>query len=167
METVMTSWSRIGRIAAGAFAAALIYSPASAEILAAATRAANFFSSSTTDVVLQLKQNNAKVLRFTTTGPGKTLVKITFNSECMVAAARGTWLALRIEVDGVPADPYSGGTDFAFCTAIDATGNTWMSVSRQSLIKVPAGDHVVRVFARIAFGSGDWQLGDTSLVVEK
>jgi hypothetical protein len=165
METVMTSWSRIGRIAAGAFAAALIYSPASAEILAAATRAANFFSASTTDVVLQLKQNNAKVLRFKTTGPGKTLVKITFNSECVVAAARGIWLTLRIEVDGIPADP-AAGTDFAFCSAVDATGSTWMAVSRQSLIKVPAGDHVVRVIARL-LGTGNWQLGDTSLVVEK
>ena len=140
-------------------------SVAPAEILAGMARAANFFSSSTTDVAVPLRQNGATTVLFSTTGPGQTLVKITFNSECMVAAARGIWLTLRIAVDGVNADP-DAGADYAFCTSIDATGNTWMSVSRQSLIRVPAGSHVVRVFAK-ASGAASWQLGDTTLVVEK
>jgi hypothetical protein len=140
-------------------------SAASADILAAVARSANFFSSSTTDVAVPLRPNGSTSFKFTTTGPGKTLVKITFNSECTVAAPRGTWLTLRIEVDGVNADPASG-TDYAFCTAIDASGNTWMSVTRQSLIRVQAGEHVVKVFAS-AVAPASWQLGDTSLVVEK
>lgn len=165
----MTFLPKTVLIAVCALAATLAGSPASAEILAAIWRAQNFFSSSTVDVAIPIRPNGGTALRFTTTGPGSTLVKITFNSECMVAAARGTWLTLRIEVDGIPTHPAaaSGGADYAFCAAVDATGSTWMSVSRQSLISVPAGEHIVRVFARLPFGTGNWQLGDTSLVVEK
>ncbi|MPZ59549.1 MAG: hypothetical protein GEU91_24350 [Rhizobiales bacterium] len=162
----MTTWLKFGVIAAGALAAALACSPASAEILAATTTEAAFISTSMTDVAIPVRQNGVKVLKFTTTGPGKTLVKITYNAECVVLAPRGTYLSIRIEVDGVPTDPLAAGGDFAFCSAIDNAGATWMAVSRQSLSKVSRGEHLVRVFGRLN-GPGTWAVDDSSLVVER
>src|SRR5262249_41645081 len=79
---------------------------------------------------------------------------------------RGTRLKLRILVDGSEAEPVAG-TDFALCSAIDTGRQTWASVVRQSVLKVPAtGSHTVKVMARMLGGSGSWVLDDSSLVVQ-
>jgi hypothetical protein len=82
-----------------------------------------------------------------------------------VAAERGRWLNVRVLVDNIEANPASG-TDFAFCSAVDATGKTFASAVRQSIITVPAGAHTVRIKARLMGGAGTWWLDDSSLVVE-
>jgi hypothetical protein len=168
----MSFWPRTGFTAVGALAGALICSSASAEILAATTTIDAFVSTSVADVAIPLRPNGAKLLRFRTTGPGMTLVKITYNAECVVDDIRGAYVTIRIAVDGLPTNP-AAGVDFVFCSAIDDTGSvtgggTWMAVSRQSIIEVPAGSHIVRVFGHLRAGTGgQWRLDDSSLVVER
>ena len=90
-----------------------------------------------------------------------------YNAECVVTAARGTRLNVKILVDVNQADP-SVGADFSFCSAVDIDGKTWVSAVRQSVMKVPtAGTHVVTIVARLFGGAGSWRLDDSSLVVQR
>lgn len=168
----MTFSPKMILIAICALATTLACAPASAELLAAITRTDDFTSTSNVDVAIPLRPNGGTALRFTTTGPGMTLVRITYNAECVVDDIRGAYVTIRIAVDGLPTDP-AAGVDFVFCSAIDNTGSvtgggTWVAVSRQALIKVPAGVHTVRVFGHLRAGSGgQWRLDDSSLVVER
>ena len=121
-----------------------------------------FLSTSTSDVSVPVATSGATTLAFTTT---TQRVKITYNAECAVKAERGIWLSLRIEVDDVESNPASG-TDFALCSAVDATGYIFASAVRQSIITVPAGAHTVGIKARLIGGAGTWWVDDSSLVVE-
>jgi hypothetical protein len=137
-----------------------------APILASATRTTAFSSTSTTSVTVPLRNDGTKSLKFTTTVANQTVV-ITYNAECLVTAARGTWLSIKVLVDGTEANP-SSGTDFALCSAVDTTGQTWSSAVRQSVLKVPqSGDHTVVISARLLAGSGYWWLDDSSLVIQR
>jgi hypothetical protein len=137
--------------------------------LAAATRSGGFSGTSMSEIALPLKDNGAKALAFQTTRKNAR-VRITFNAVCRVIAPRGTWVSVRILVDGNEADPASG-VDCALCTAVSAsTRTTETGVLRQAVIRVPEpGKHVVRVLARLASSApatGLWFLDRTSLVVE-
>src|SRR5690554_5995821 len=113
----MTARQKIGFVSLGAFVAAVLAAPpATAEILAGVTNGNAFESTSATPVEVPLKDNGKTKVTFTTAGNGKTLVKITYNAECMVDGPRGTWLTLQIVVNGEPAAP-NVGIDYAFCTA--------------------------------------------------
>ena len=136
-----------------------------APILAAATRASAFASTSTASVPVPIRDDGTTSLKFATAAPNESVVVI-YNAECALAAARGTRLSIKIVVDGNEAEP-SSGTDFTFCSALDSSGNTWASPVRQSVLKVPlSGTHTVRVVARLVGGSGEWRLDDSSLVVQ-
>jgi hypothetical protein len=138
--------------------------PASAEILASITRPDDFVSDSAVDVLVPVRPNGGTFLKFTTTGSGVTQVMITYNAVCVVSQAGG-YLLLRILVDGAPANP-DDDADNIFCTSLPA-GLQWMNVSRQAMLKVPAGEHTVQVYARVAAGAGTWRLDNSSLVVQK
>jgi hypothetical protein len=142
-------------------------SPAHAgSILAYATRATAFSSSSLDATVMKLDDAGAKSLSFTTTSADEQIV-IVYNAECMVLADRGTWLSVKILVDGKEASPKSG-TDFALCSSVDATGAVWLGAARQSALTVAnAGAHEVKVIAHLEGNDGVWRLDDTSLVVQK
>jgi hypothetical protein len=136
--------------------------------LASAYRTTPFTSASHFPVAVALTNDGATSLVFVTTA--KALVKITYNAECVVTAPRGTWLGLRIMVDGIEANPASG-TDFAFCSSLDAEGKTWAAAVRQSVVKVGPGRHEVTIIGRPApqpaqTWTGSWRLDDSSLVVE-
>jgi hypothetical protein len=136
-----------------------------APILGSATRTAAFTSTSTAAVTVPLRDNGTKSLQFATTVANQT-VGIMYNAECAVVAARGTWLSVKILVDGIEAEP-SAGTDFSLCSAIDTDGQSWASAVRHSVLKVPlAGNHTVKISARLIGGSGAWALDDSSLVVQ-
>src|SRR5438105_2475933 len=136
-----------------------------APILASATRTDYFMSASTTSVPVPLRDNGSKSLQFATTVANQTVV-IIYNAECAVFAPRGTRLSIRILVDGAEAEP-SSGTDFALCSAVDTNGQTWASAVRQSGLKVPAaGNHIIKILAKLVGASGTWVLDDSSLVVQ-
>jgi hypothetical protein len=159
------------RLASRLIASAILFAAlggvdaSAAPILASATRTAAFLSTSTTPVSIPLRESGAKSLKFDTTVANQKVV-IIYNAECVVAAPRGSWLSISILVDGIEAEP-SSGTDFALCSAVDAGGQTWSSVVRQSALKVPAiGSHTVTILAHLLAGSGSWRLDDSSLVVQ-
>jgi hypothetical protein len=147
-------------LAINAFAASDAFA---SKYLAGTYSTIGFLGSSTSDLYVPVATSGATALAFTTTKTQR--LKITYNAECMVKAERGVWLSLRIEVDGVEANPASG-TDFAFCSAVDSAGNTFDSALRQSVITVPAGPHMVRIKGRLMGGPGTWWVDDSSLVVE-
>jgi hypothetical protein len=161
----MTHFLRITPFAAGLlFLAAEGGDASAAPILASATRASAFQSSSTSPVLVPLREDGGTSLTFHA-DLNQTVV-ITYNAECMVAASRGTWLSIKVLVDGTEAEP-SSGTDFALCSAVDTDGKTWASAVRQSVLKMPyAGTHVVKIEGRLLAGSGSWRLDDSSLVVQ-
>jgi hypothetical protein len=136
-----------------------------APVLASATRTAIFSSSSTAATTVPLRNNGSTTLQFETTAANQTVV-IIYNAECQVIGARGTRLSLKIFVDGVQPEP-SVGADFSLCSAVDVDGQTWVSATRQSVMKVPdVGNHVVTIEARLLGGTGTWELDDSSLVVQ-
>src|SRR5262245_55128465 len=147
------------RLASRLIASAILFATlggvdaSAAPILASATRTAAFLSTGTTPVSIPLRESGAKSLKFDTTVANQKVV-IIYNAECVVAAPRGSWLSISILVDGIEAEP-SSGTDFALCSAVDAGGQTWSSVVRQSALKVPAiGSHTVTILANLLAGSG-------------
>jgi hypothetical protein len=159
------------RLAKGLIAPVLLFvslgglDASAAPILALATRTSAFSSTSTTSVTVPLRNDGTKSLTFATADVNQTVV-IIYNAECMVKASRGTWLSIRVLVDGTEAQP-SSGTDFALCSAVDTNGQTWGSAVRQSVLKVPqSGDHTVEISARLNAGNGIWRLDDSSLVVQ-
>jgi hypothetical protein len=116
------------------------------------------------EVAVSLLPNGKTRLAFKTTAQNQQ-VKLTFNAKCGVRADRGTWLGIRIEVDGVEAEPASG-YDFALCSALSSNVMRRIIGYRQSVITVPAaGDHTVRVFAKPS-ASARWQLAEITMVVE-
>jgi hypothetical protein len=135
-----------------------------ASILASATRTSAFVGASATPVLVPLREDGSTSLKFHA-DVNQTVV-IIYNAECLVTAPRGTWLSIRVIVDGNEAQP-SSGSDFAFCSAVDDNGQTWGSAVRQSALKVSyAGSHVVKIEARLNAGNGIWRLDDSSLVVQ-
>ena len=75
----------------------------------------------------------------------------------------GDWLSVSILVDGMPTNPHSG-TDFAMCTSNDLrTGAV-----RQPIYVVPmaGNNHKVTIIGQ-GIGTSEWDLDDSSLVVEK
>jgi len=160
------------RLARYLIVAAVLLGPAgsfrafAAPVLAAATRTTLFSSTSTASTTVPLRNNNTTTLNFQTTADNQTVV-IIYNAECVVDAERGTRLNIKILVDGNQADP-SVGADFAFCSAVDTSGATWVSAVRQSVMKVPvAGMHIVTIVGRMFGGAGTWRLDDSSLVVQR
>lgn len=147
-------------LAMNAFAASDAFA---SKYLAGTYNTLGYLSTSTSDVSVPVATSGATALAFTTTKTQR--VKITYNAECMVAAERGRWLNVRVLVDDIETNPASG-TDFAFCSAVDATGKTSASAVRQSIITVPAGAHTVGIKARLIGGAGTWWVDDSSLVVE-
>jgi hypothetical protein len=142
-----------------------------------ATAARNhFFSSSqsgvlTPEIAVPLRNNGAKTVFFRTTRRNQ-LVKLTYNAICLVSAPRGTWVSVRILVDGKEAGPASGA-DFALCTALRVglgPRSTQSGVIRQSVIRVAEpGQHAARVLARqvsSAPAAGTWHLDLPSFAVE-
>jgi hypothetical protein len=134
--------------------------------MAFTTRTQFFGSTSTTDVPIPLRNNGTTTLRFQTTIDNEPVV-ITYNAECIVTAPRGVWLTISILVDGVQANPASG-QDFALCSALDTGGQSWGSVSRQSVFTVPnPGIHTVSITGKLRGDSGSFGLDDSSLVVQR
>jgi hypothetical protein len=148
-----------------AAAVALGSSNASADILAAATRAQPFESTSAVEVAIPVGNGGGTQLNFTTAAP-RTFVKITYNAECVIWGGRGRSVSIRILVDDVEAKPFDAG-EFSLCSAVDQYALTEVGATRQAVFSVPtAGSHHVKVVGR-AVPSGTWALDDTSLVVEK
>jgi hypothetical protein len=134
--------------------------------LASASTFDGFSSSELEEVAVPLKPNGSTQLKFRTRTANQA-VKLTFIAHCLVSSARGRWLGLRVEVDGVEAAPASS-YDFALCSS-HAPGSSRHQGFRQSVITIPsAGQHTARVFARISAGRGQafWGLSEISLVVE-
>jgi hypothetical protein len=111
-----------------------------------------------------LTQGGATAVSFSTTA-ASTLIKITYNAECGVLGPPQAWVAVTVLVDGVEASPQNG-TDFALCSADSATTWEWVGAVRQSVIRVAAGRHSLRIRVDLLNGATRWWLGDTSLVVE-
>src|SRR6266511_1516843 len=82
-----------------------------APILASATRTGEFSSTSTAPVPVPLRDDNTTSLQFATTVNNQSIV-IIYNAECVVGAARGTRLSIKVLVDFIEALP-SSDTDFA------------------------------------------------------
>jgi hypothetical protein len=139
---------------------------ASAEsLLSYATRKGN--ATGTTTAAVELDDSHNVSLLFKTTGPNK-LVKITYNAECGVVGAVGSWLSVIIFIDGdLQANPQSN-TMFALCTADGTDSPNWKGAARQSFITLPtAGTHNVHVQVDLNGGATSWWLGDSSIVVEQ
>ena len=133
-------------------------------VRASALRTNAFVSTSTREIALPLTNNGAETLKFTTANPNQ-LVAITFDARCSIAAPRGTWVSIRVVVDGQEADPASGG-DFALCSSLEPTIFSHVTALRQSVVTVPiAGAHTVQIFAK-ASATADWNLDFTSVVVK-
>jgi hypothetical protein len=123
-------------------------------------------TSSTEPQSVPLRSNGGLNLSFTTTEPNQ-VVKFGFSAACRIGGARGRWLGIRVVVDGVEASPNSG-YDFAFCSSVLNGFLTYHGGFRQSVMVVPtAGQHNVRVFARLSEGGpASWGLTTISMVVE-
>jgi len=136
---------------------------ARADVLAAAFRAADYSSTSTSPITVPINDSNGTALTFKTTVDRQRVV-ITYNAECQASGTvAGDWLSVSILVDGKPTNPNSG-TDFALCTS----NNLWTGAVRQSIYVVPKGgnNHKVTVVAQ-GVGTTFWRLDDSSLVVQK
>jgi hypothetical protein len=132
-------------------------------VLTFASRSKGFDSTSTAEVAVPLKNNGLDTLPFTTTDNNQ-LVTITYNARCSIAAPRGTWVSVRVVVDGQNAHPASG-SDFAMCSSIQNGIFHYVTAIRQSTFTVPtAGDHQVQIFARSS-QAANWALGYSSLVI--
>ena len=135
------------------------------DLLASAAYQGPVDGSSTTEVAVPILSGGGTALQFTTIKDDQ-LVKLTYNAECGVEAARGTWLGLRLVVDGVEAAPASG-FDFALCSSVAPNSFYYSSGYRQSVITIPkAGVHKVRVFASGSDIYTTWGLANSSLTVE-
>ncbi len=131
--------------------------------LAFSTFSGAFSSQSEEEALLPIKENGGTQLTFKTTTANQ-VVKIAYNAVCAVRAPRGTWVSIRIVVDGQEAAPASGH-DFAFCSSLHPDYNNQATAFRQSVITVPtAGKHQVEIYGR-ASGPADWALHAASLVV--
>jgi hypothetical protein len=153
-------------VAVSLVAGACVATANATPIYAWAARSAPFSSTSNQVKQLPLTDGGATTMQFSTAKPGQ-VVKIVYNTECVVVGERGTTLHLRILVDDVEASP--AGKDFILCSAVDTGGSSWAPVVRQSVLKVAdAGTHSVKVLAQlvpVAGGSGSWRLDDSSTVV--
>jgi hypothetical protein len=97
-------------------------------------------------------------------GNGTFRVVVRFSAESACSAA--SWCSARITVDGVEANPKSGG-DFAFDSP---GGETWQSLSMDRTSDKITGtgaarDVVVAVDVAV-IGGGSWRLDDWSVVTE-
>src|SRR4051812_31948729 len=113
------SWPNLRRRSAAALATLFVafggVPGTKADVLATATRTDPPFAvrgGVGPFVIIPLTDSNSTELVFNTVANRQTVV-ITFNAECQVRG--GGYLAVVIDVDGVPANPRSG-TDFALCT---------------------------------------------------
>jgi hypothetical protein len=118
-----------------------------------------FVGTSTTEVVVPLTNHGADTLQFVTKTSNQ-LVTLTYNAVCVIDAPRGTWVSIRVVVDGQEAEPASGG-DFALCSSIQPR-----FYMRQSAVTVPdIGNHAVQIFAK-GSSAAVWALSDASLIVK-
>ena len=96
------------------------------------------------------------------TGTFRAVVRFSAESACSAAS----WCSARITVDGVEANPKSGG-DFAF----DSPGaETWQSLSMDRTSDIISGTGAARavtIAVDVAVvGGGSWRLDDWSVVTE-
>jgi hypothetical protein len=135
------------------------------KVLAAGSNDSSLLTNNTDELAVTITEDDGTELDFTTTKSNQ-LVKVTFNANCQVAGPRGRWVGIRIEVDGVQAQPASG-YDFALCSSLEQGYYRYGAGFRQSVITIPTpGVHTVRVFAKVSVGPTTWGLGRTSVVVE-
>jgi hypothetical protein len=96
------------------------------------------------------------------TGQFRAVVRFSAESACSAAS----WCSARITVDGVEANPKSGG-DFAFDSA---GGETWQSLSMDRTSDIISGTgspRAVTIAVDVAvIGGGSWRLDDWSVVTE-
>jgi hypothetical protein len=165
--TSRLSLCRRSTFALAALAATLATLPnAKADVLATATRGDPPIVGGFGPLVpIDLTDSSGSTtLAFSTDTPNQKVV-ITYNAECQVVG--GGYVTVVINVDGVAAAPASG-TNFALCATAPGSAFQPIAAVRQSVFVVPnAGAHSVSVSARGLNGSANWQLDDTSLVVEK
>jgi hypothetical protein len=145
-------------------AVALFATTAFAETIKVAVTRTQNDNATTTGVFKALTQGGATAVSFSTTA-ASTLLIITYNAECGVLGPPQAWVAVTVFVDGLEANPQNG-TDFALCSANSTTTWEWVGAVRQSVIRVAAGTHTLRIRVDLRNGATRWWLGDTSLVVE-
>jgi hypothetical protein len=137
-------------------------SSASAEILVTASRTGDYEVPGGGYQPVPLTKGSTTELTFKVEDKGP--VVIIYNAECGVVGDTGSWLSIRILVDGQVVNPKTGG-NYAFCAA---TGEDyiWTSVARQSFVNLKPGSHTITVEASLQ-GATTARLDDTSLVVFK
>jgi hypothetical protein len=123
------------------------------------------YQSTSTDplILLPLKDNDATVLNVSTSQANERL-KVTYNAECVLAAAGKTVQVFIFVPDAAVAD----STTDVFCGSVDMTGKTWAGTLRQSAVTIPnAGSHAINVQGFMNTGPGTWRLNDSALVVTR
>jgi hypothetical protein len=104
----------------------------------------------------------ADTITIPATGNFRVVVRFSAESACSAAS----WCTARITVDGVEANPKSGG-DFAFDSP---GGEAWQSLSMDRTSDIIRGTGVARnvtVAVDVAvLGGGSWRLDDWSVVTE-
>jgi hypothetical protein len=137
---------------------------AQARVLALASNT-NSFAVTATERPVPLAQDGAKALNFTTTR-NNALVVVTYNAECAATGPIGSWVTIRILVDGVEADPRPGPYNTQLCSPADNSVVVSTAVTRQTVIRVPnAGKHKVQIFARL-IDATTGRLDDSSIVIK-